>query len=262
MARDENIAAAERLGAAINAHDLDGIENGFAEDALDHDPGPDQSPGANGFRAFFATMFEAFPDLRIDTESVVADGEQVAIAYTLTGTHAGDFHGVPATSQGVQVRGVQIARYHQGQIVERWGSTDELGLLTNLAMVHRTTRSTERTEACRRPTPQPWARTGTGRDTRVDVRPLRVVLLDRTRSGKAWTRQRGRMRWRASSRQIAEQRGLANSTVRKPLPRGGRWAWAWQGALGSVSSSRSRGTRSPLNHLPDQFRIVLDPAGS
>lgn len=57
---------------------------------------------------------------------VVADDNHVSVAYTLTGTHEGDFHGIAATGEHIEIRGVQIGRFENGKIVERWGSTDEL----------------------------------------------------------------------------------------------------------------------------------------
>lgn len=136
MSIEDNLATDYRLGEAINAHDLDAIEQGFAVDAIDHDPAPGQALGAVGFRGYFAALFDAFPDLRTDVESTVANDDHVAIAYRLTGTHQGDFLGVPATGRQIRARGMQIARYRNGRIVERWGSTDELGILAQLTRTH------------------------------------------------------------------------------------------------------------------------------
>ena len=54
------------------------------------------------------------------------------MAYTLTGTHEGGFQGIAATGKKIEVRGLQIGRFENGQIVERWGSSDELGILQQL----------------------------------------------------------------------------------------------------------------------------------
>jgi steroid delta-isomerase-like uncharacterized protein len=106
----------------------------FADDAVDHDPAPDQGPGREGFREFFTTLATAFPDAHIEAEQLVADDDHVCIAYTLTGTHEGEFHGVPPAGNEIEVRGVQIGRFEDGQIVERWGSSDELGILKQLGV--------------------------------------------------------------------------------------------------------------------------------
>ena len=65
---------------------------------------------------------------------MVADEENIAIAYTLSGTPQGDFNGIAATGKRIEVRGVQIGRFEDGKIVERWGSSDELGILKQLGV--------------------------------------------------------------------------------------------------------------------------------
>ncbi len=65
---------------------------------------------------------------------MVADDENVAMAYTITGTHKGDFHGVAPTGKKIEARGMQIARFEDGRITERWGSSDELGIFKQLGI--------------------------------------------------------------------------------------------------------------------------------
>lgn len=133
MAKEQNIAAQQQAAEKINAGDLDGgVDTMFALDAVDHDPAPGQSPGREGFRAFFHALGAAFPDAHLEPETMVADDDKVAFAYTLTGTHRGDFKGVGATGKQIKVRGLQIGRFENGQIVERWGSSDELGIMTQI----------------------------------------------------------------------------------------------------------------------------------
>ncbi len=99
MAREENVRAQENLAANINAGDVDAAVESFAEDAVDHDPAPDQGPGRDGFRAFWQTMLAAFPDAHIEPRHEVADEDHVVVAYTFTGTHQGDFEGIAPTWQ-------------------------------------------------------------------------------------------------------------------------------------------------------------------
>jgi len=132
MSRDANIAAQEKLAEGINAGNTDVVHEVFAENVVDHDPAPDQGPGPEGFHDFFKALTAAFPDAKIAPEQLVADDDHVAVAYTLTGTHEGEFHGVAPTGKTIKVRGMQIARFEDAMIVERWGSTDELGILTQL----------------------------------------------------------------------------------------------------------------------------------
>ncbi len=134
MSREANIAAQEHLAENLNAGNVEVAVESFAEAAVDHDPAPDQGNGRAGFRDFFTALTTAFPDAHIEPAHLVADDEHVCIAYTLTGTHRGEFHGLAPTEKRISVRGLQIARFEEGKIVERWGSSDELGILTQLGV--------------------------------------------------------------------------------------------------------------------------------
>ncbi len=134
MSKSNNIAATERLGKAINTGNLNAFHEVFAPTAVDRDPASDQAPGPEGFIQFFTGFRAAFPDLNISVEQLVADEDNVALAYTITGTHKGDFLGIPATGRQIKARGMQIARFENGQIVERWGSSDQLGILQQIGV--------------------------------------------------------------------------------------------------------------------------------
>ncbi|MDL5159627.1 ester cyclase [Actinomycetospora termitidis] len=131
--RDDNIATQEKAAERLNAGDVDaGVDIMFAPDAVDHDPAPIQEQGREGYRRFFHYLVSAFPDFTITPERMVADDDSVAFAYTLTGTHQGEFEGVAATGRRIEVRGLQLGRFENGQIVERWGATDMATLLSQI----------------------------------------------------------------------------------------------------------------------------------
>ncbi|WP_030354561.1 ester cyclase [Streptomyces scopuliridis] len=134
MSRDSNLAILEKLGSAVNSNHLSELDDYFAPDSVDHDPAPGQVPGPEGYEEMFATMRRAFPDLHIEVEHVVATDDEVAFAYTITGTHRGELWGHSATGKTVSYRGMQISRFADGKLVERWGSSDELGMLRQLGL--------------------------------------------------------------------------------------------------------------------------------
>ena len=127
-----NMELQQRFGTAVNENNLSELKDLVAFDVVEHDPAPTQGPGPEGYIAMFTEMREAFPDLKVDVEHAVTDADNVAIAYTITGTHRGLFMGVPATGREISARGVQIARFAGGKMVERWGSSDQLGILQQL----------------------------------------------------------------------------------------------------------------------------------
>ena len=134
MSKEDNLAATETFGKAANTGRFELFNEVVAPNCVDHDPAPGQQAGPEGFRQFFTELRCAFPDLAIEVDHLVADDENVAFAYTMSGTQQGDFMGVPATGKKVSARGLQIGRFENGQLVERWGSSDELGILKQLGV--------------------------------------------------------------------------------------------------------------------------------
>jgi len=133
MSKEQNVAAQQRMGEAINTGNLNALDDVLSPDVVDHDPAPDQGPGTEGCKQFFTTMRTAIPDLHVEVEHLVADDENVASAYRITGTHQGEFQGVAATGRCIDARGVQISRFVDGKVSERWGSSDEAGIMNQLA---------------------------------------------------------------------------------------------------------------------------------
>jgi predicted ester cyclase len=134
MSKEANIAAQVKFGEAVVSGKLEGIRDVVDAKALDHDPGPGQGLGPEGFIKYFGELRKGFPDLHIAAEKLVADDDSVALAYIITGTHNGEFMGLPPTGRKISARGVQIARFENGKLVERWGSSDQLGILQQLGV--------------------------------------------------------------------------------------------------------------------------------
>jgi steroid delta-isomerase-like uncharacterized protein len=132
MSKENNIHTQEAFGEAVNTGNLEKMHDLVASTCIDHDPAPGQVPGPEGYIAFFTMMRTAFPDFAIEVEQLVADEEFVSFAYTATGTHDGAFMDIPATGKAVKVRGMQISKFADGKMVERWGSSDELGILKQI----------------------------------------------------------------------------------------------------------------------------------
>ncbi|MBO0790033.1 MAG: ester cyclase [Ktedonobacteraceae bacterium] len=135
MTRESNIAALERFNDAVDRGDFQALDEVVAPGAIDHDPAPGQAPGLEGIRQFFTGLHTSFPDLKISVEQVVADGDYVAIAYTITGTQQGRFLGLAPTGKHIQARGVEIGKFANGKLIERWGSSDQLGILQQLGLM-------------------------------------------------------------------------------------------------------------------------------
>jgi predicted ester cyclase len=107
----------------------------LAPNFVNHDPAPDQGPGIEGLKGFFRSMRSAFPDLRAEPVEIAATDEHVAMRYTIAGTHRGEFQGIQPTGKSFKVAALQLARFENGRCVERWGSTDELGMMKQLGIL-------------------------------------------------------------------------------------------------------------------------------
>jgi steroid delta-isomerase-like uncharacterized protein len=101
-------------------------------DAVGHMEGGD-ADGPEGFRRARAEFLDALPDLRIDVEDSVAEGDQVVLRWRVTGTHLGSGLGIPPSGRAVQARGMSWFRFRDGRMAEGWDSWDQSGLLKSLS---------------------------------------------------------------------------------------------------------------------------------
>jgi steroid delta-isomerase-like uncharacterized protein len=74
----------------------------------------------------------AFPDSRISIESCIAEGDEVATRWTLTGTHQGVFQGIPPAGRLVKFTGIEFNRVVDGKLVEHWSMFDNVSLLQQI----------------------------------------------------------------------------------------------------------------------------------
>ncbi|WP_419802269.1 ester cyclase [Mucilaginibacter sp.] len=134
MSAQANIETQKKFGEAVNTGQLELLRDLISSDSVDHDPSPNQGTGPEGYIRFFTMMRSAFPDMKVTVETLLADEDKVAFAYTLTGTHQGTFMTVEPTGKTIKARGMQISKFENGKMTERWGSSDELGILKQLGV--------------------------------------------------------------------------------------------------------------------------------
>ena len=82
-----------------------------------------------------AGLGAVFPDLNATIDSVIVEGNLVAVHMTVTGTQKLSFQGIPPADKQVTVTAIEIIRIENGKIVEHWGGTDNLDLLQQLGAV-------------------------------------------------------------------------------------------------------------------------------
>jgi steroid delta-isomerase-like uncharacterized protein len=108
----------------------------IAADAVGHDPAlPEPVKGPEGLKEAARGYRAAFPDLKLTADTVIAEGDIVAIRWIARGTHKGDLFGIAPTGRETTVTGITIDRHAGGKIVESWTNWDTLGLLQQLGAV-------------------------------------------------------------------------------------------------------------------------------
>ena len=106
----------------------------FTPGFVDHDPAEGQPAGGAGLAWFWARFGESFSDLDREVLETVATADHLVTVMALSGTHTGDYQGHPPTGRRFTVRNVQVIRFEDGRMAERWGSTDEQGILRQLGL--------------------------------------------------------------------------------------------------------------------------------
>lgn len=92
-------------------------------------PGPLDGDGWFGYLQMFIA---AFPDVQIAVDGEISEGDTVASRWTMTGTHQGEFLGVPPTGRQVTIIGNDFSRMVDGKIAEHWAQFDGLGTMMQL----------------------------------------------------------------------------------------------------------------------------------
>lgn len=135
MSTESNKAIIRRgFEEGINGQNLAIFEQLLAPTFINHSM-PAPVPGPAGFLMVLGAFTAAFPDMRVTLEDVLGDGDKVATRGYFTGTHRGDFNGIPATGKTVKVGYTDIWHVENGQATENWVVMDIMGLMQQLGVI-------------------------------------------------------------------------------------------------------------------------------
>ena len=134
---DTNLKTLLKQGVdeVFNKKNLDYIDELYAPDAIDHSAPPGLPTGIEGFRLKIGMFTNAFPDLNISYVFVTAEDDMVAGRFTLTGTHQGDFAGIPATGNYVSITGHDFVRMENGKVTDHWVEMDTMTMMQQLGVI-------------------------------------------------------------------------------------------------------------------------------
>jgi steroid delta-isomerase-like uncharacterized protein len=134
-----NKATFSRFHDAINSGDVELISKTIDEvvepDVLFHAPVPMDATGAQALKQVWAGLLRAFPDVHVAVEDVIAEGDKVVCRNTVTGTHQGEYRGLPSTGRSVTYNEIFIFRFAGGRIAEIWGVVDVFSQMRQLGLV-------------------------------------------------------------------------------------------------------------------------------
>ena len=136
MSTEDNKALVRRFyGEIFKQGKLEGADEIMAADHVFYLSGMPPVRGLEAWKQLASVYFAAFPDLQATIEDLVAEGDKVVARLTFSGTHQGEFQGIPATGKQFKVTGIDIHRVASGKIQEHWDEADNLGMLQQLGVV-------------------------------------------------------------------------------------------------------------------------------
>jgi steroid delta-isomerase-like uncharacterized protein len=119
----------------LNHGDLGVIDELIADEFVEHEELPGIPSNREGIRAWAMLMRNAFPDLVVSINQMIASGDEVWVHMTMKGTQYGPFMDIPPTGRKVEISGIDRVRVRNGKAVEHWGVTDNLALLQQLGQL-------------------------------------------------------------------------------------------------------------------------------
>jgi steroid delta-isomerase-like uncharacterized protein len=100
-AENNKVVIGKFIEEVINQNRLARADDLVVEGFVELDPFPAQRQGREGLKEVLGMMRAGFPDIHWVVEEMVAEGDKVVTRFTWTGTHRGEFLGVPATGRSV-----------------------------------------------------------------------------------------------------------------------------------------------------------------
>jgi steroid delta-isomerase-like uncharacterized protein len=132
MAQDNATIIRRFVDEVITQGKIESAAHYVWEDVVEQVPLPGQGPGLDGLKDILRAMRAGFPDIAFSILEQIAEGDKVASRFEWTGTHKGEFLGIPATGRPVKVWGIVIDRLENGRIKDTRIIMDTLGLMIQL----------------------------------------------------------------------------------------------------------------------------------
>ena len=107
----------------------------LADDFVEHEELPPGIPqGKEAPRALMTMMRGAFPDFHAAVEEMLQDGNKVITRARFSGTHKGEFMGIPPTDKRFDISVIDIVEFRDGKAIAHWGVMDMAGMMEQLGL--------------------------------------------------------------------------------------------------------------------------------
>ncbi len=123
------------VSEAQQGRDVSVVDELLSPNFVDHSPMPGVEPTRDGVKILFGALHAAFPDLTVTIHDQIAEGDKVVTHKTFTGTHRGDFLGIPASGNAIDFEVIDILRVRGEKITDHWAVIDKLTLMKQLGAV-------------------------------------------------------------------------------------------------------------------------------
>jgi steroid delta-isomerase-like uncharacterized protein len=134
MSTETNKAVVRRMvEEAWNQGNLNAVDELLAADAFDHHD-PDVPSFPEHMKAEIMRFHRAFPDFHFAIEDMIAEGDKVSFRATITGTHQGEYNGIPPTGRQIAFEHMHMVRIVDGKAVDHWAVLDILSMLQQLGV--------------------------------------------------------------------------------------------------------------------------------
>jgi predicted ester cyclase len=133
MLTDDNKALVQRFyEEVVNQKNQAALDQFIAPNAVNHTV-PSGLP--QGPSQFLSMHLNAFPDVKVTVEDLLADGDKVVALISIRGTQQRAFRAVSPTGKPITVTGIHIFRIENGKMVEHWGLVDRISALQQLGVI-------------------------------------------------------------------------------------------------------------------------------
>jgi steroid delta-isomerase-like uncharacterized protein len=135
MSENNKARIREFIDRVLTAGEIDATGDYFHSDMVEEVPFPGQGPGLDGLKETLTRIRSAFPDSQWKVEEQIAEDDKVLTRFLWSGTHQGEFLGIPATNRAIRVWGMVIDRFEDRKVQSTRILLDTLSMMQQLGVL-------------------------------------------------------------------------------------------------------------------------------